>query len=120
MPEYLTNFLKETSRALKEFNKTPIDVHSVVLCYKGTPWALTWSQFEVLAEDVFYNKSFGNTVVNSTLKIVGLDWWLERMDYDGEEWWKYQEHPLATDVWIKAEETKPEWLYTEFVKKTHF
>ena len=27
------------------------------------------------------------------LVVVGDNWWIERRDYDGSEWWEYKEKP---------------------------
>ena len=32
--------------------------------------------------------------------VVGNNWWLERHEYDGSEWWEYKQFP------VKPEETR--------------
>lgn len=35
----------------------------------------------------------GGTVINTGLLIVGDNWWLERHEYDGSEWWEFKKYP---------------------------
>ena len=28
------------------------------------------------------------------LKIIGKDWWMERREYDGAEWWEFKKAPF--------------------------
>ena len=41
-----------------------------------------------------YSNSFGCVWVPFSLKIVGEDWWLERNEYDGSEWWEFKQKSL--------------------------
>ena len=36
---------------------------------------------------------FGGAEVNENLFVVGADWWLERHEYDGSEWWEFKTLP---------------------------
>lgn len=40
-----------------------------------------------------YDAGYGIVIINLDLKIVGSNWWLERQQYDGKEWWAYKEQP---------------------------
>ena len=93
------NLLQETIAKLKEENKYESDV---LWCgkIKSGKWDFedqnvgyfTWEEFEVLA-DKHYDSGFGSPEVNEYLIIVGKDWWLERHEYDGSEWWEYKTMP---------------------------
>lgn len=82
------NLLKETINMLLDHEKTTDDV---VWCGSNKQW-FTWQEFEALA-NVKYNNSYGGAEVSESLKIVGEDFWLERYEYDGAEWWEFKEFP---------------------------
>ena len=92
------NLLKETIEKLEEENKTTLDVLWCGKIYSGdytddkTIGYFTWEEFETLA-DKEYDSGFGTSKVNEYLIIVGKDWWLERYEYDGSEWWEYKTMP---------------------------
>jgi len=44
--------------------------------------------------DVCYNNSFGGQEIAEDLLIVGEDWWMERCEYDGSEWWEFKTMPV--------------------------
>ena len=84
------NLLDETIEKLNEIGKTSQDVLYVVTdeCCCG------WSEFSGAA-DREYDGGYGTQHVNSSLKLVGDDWWLERAEYDGFEWWEFKTKPKA-------------------------
>lgn len=43
--------------------------------------------------DTEYDESYGSPKVAENLLIVGYNWWLERHEYDGSEWWEYKSMP---------------------------
>ena len=45
------------------------------------------------ASKCFYDNGYGLPVIDTSLKIVGDDWWLERAEYDGSEWWEFKTLP---------------------------
>jgi len=82
------NLLQETKNIIKFFGKFQKDVEWV-----GTQHVfMSWGSFKKWA-DVDYDNSFGGEVINPDLLVVGEDWWLERHEYDGSEWWEYKEKP---------------------------
>lgn len=52
----------------------------------------TWSEF-VSKADEEYDNGYGGNEVQDKLVIVGSDWWLERGEYDGSEWWEFKSLP---------------------------
>lgn len=48
-----------------------------------------------------YDSGFGSQEVYKDLILVGIDFWLERHEYDGSEWWEYKTLPKRPKV--KAE-----------------
>lgn len=92
----MRNLLKETIECLTENNKTIQDVLWVGSAVHKTSWSI----FEVVA-DVDYDSGYGSAKVAQDLLIVGINWWLERGEYDGSEWWEYKELPTQPDKDIK-------------------
>jgi hypothetical protein len=98
---YEKNLYLETLEKLLDYNKTFEDIRWI-----GTyDYFTTWENFVVIS-DVLYDASYGVQEVMEDLLIVGDDWWLERSEYDGSEWWSFKEIP-----------TKPEKqkLFTTFI-----
>ena len=85
-----TNLLEETKEKLADCHKTPKDV-----LWIGTSdgsEAITWEEFEQIA-NFDYDSGYGTAEIRLDLVVVGRDWWLERYEYDGAEWWVYKEQP---------------------------
>lgn len=83
------NLLRETIDALEENSHTSADVRWV----GDTKYWITWEQFASLA-DFDYDDGFGGVQIREELLIVGDDdWWLERHEYDGSEWWEFKRLP---------------------------
>lgn len=83
-----SNLLTETLAMLKQNGKAPSDV----LWVGSREIRTTWEQFASIA-DIVYDSGYGSAMVASDLLIVGSNWWLERGEYDGSEWWEYKELP---------------------------
>lgn len=56
-------------------------------------YALTWEEFADLIEDVEYDCGYGGQEIVADLVVVGPDWWMERDEYDGSEWWAVKRKP---------------------------
>ena len=87
--------------------------------FKVHDFAITKENFEQVAKKSEYYSGFGTAKVAEDLVIVGDDWWLERHEYDGSEWWEYKETPkqinevkevscLADGVWNTLAELNEE------------
>jgi len=87
------SLLEETINILKEENKTPDDI---LWCGSKTFGYFTWNDFERIA-DTQYDSGYGGQEVATDLLIVGKNFWLERHEYDGSEWWEYKEQPTKPD-----------------------
>ena len=84
------NLKDETLRILAENGKAPSDV---IWCgLRDGSVAGTWVDFAAIDYD--YENGFGTQEVSGDLVIVGLNWWLERHEYDGSEWWEFKTRPL--------------------------
>jgi hypothetical protein len=93
------NLLSETMDMLARYKKTPADVRFVSV--ESIRWGKhedlaqqvgTWAEFVALA-DFEYDGGYGGAEVAEALKVVGDDWWLERGEYDGSEWWEFKQLP---------------------------
>lgn len=62
--------------------------------------------FEKIAKKSDYDSGFGAARVAEDLVVVGDNWWIERHEYDGNEWWEYKEKPKQTneikEIWNLA------------------
>ncbi len=122
----MINLLKETLGCLSENGKTPSDVVYVVSAMISTrkeyeyieesqlPYGkFSWEQFKEKAAHFRYNNGFGAPEVDLNLKIVGNDWWLERAEYDGSEWWEYKSIPDIKNLPSIDARVKPINLYED-------
>ena len=92
-----TNLLQETIKKLKEYQKTERDI--LWVGSEDFGW-FTWEDFKELA-DTEYNSGYGTQEVAIDLLIVGKDFWLERKDYDGAEWWELKTMPCKPENYRK-------------------
>ena len=83
------NLWAETERDLIRLGKSWDDVVAVV----GNCFRISKEQFKELALKTDYDNSWGAPEVATDLKIIGSDFWLERYEYDGSEWWEYKTMP---------------------------
>ena len=90
------NLLIETKEKLAEHGKTLDDV--VAICC---------SDFQITKEDFIkysntsYDASYGSPEVANDLLVIGNDYWLERHEYDGAEWWEYKTMPKYENLPFK-------------------
>lgn len=99
----MTNLLDETLRELEENGKDTSDV----LWVGDSDFKTTWENFEKIAKNCNYNSGYGGAEVYQNLKIVGNDWWLERGEYDGSEWWEFKtipKEPATTNEMLACKE----------------
>ena len=85
----IVNFLKETLGEMKENGVSPYDVLYVFNSFGYC----SWKEFEKLA-NFDYNNSYGLIAIDLNLIVRGTDWWLERKEYDGSEWWEFRRDPV--------------------------
>lgn len=85
----MRNLLRETIRVLKENGKSPQDV---IWVGNTEEFSISWEEFDKIA-DFEYDAAFGSVEVCGDLLVVGADFWLERHEYDGSEWWEFKTLP---------------------------
>lgn len=92
----MINLLKETKEILKDNGKTIEDIKWI----GNSKYYVDINKFVEIA-NVEYDDDFGSPKVAEDLKVVGNDWWLERHEYDGSEWWEYKSIPIVPDKKIE-------------------
>lgn len=85
----MTNLWEETIKALSNYDKTFEDV----IYIQGSDFAIAKENFERIAKATNYDDGYGSAYIATDLIVVGKNWWLERGEYDGMEWWEYKETP---------------------------
>lgn len=85
------NFKEETINAIINNGKSIEDVMFV----RTDRAQCTFNEFLILIDNYEYNNGFGREYINLSLVIVGRDWWLERHEYDGSEWWEFKQMPTS-------------------------
>lgn len=82
------NLKDETLKILTEHNKTIDDI----IFISGDDFYINKDLFWKLADTEYYS-GYGGQQVATDLVIVGDNWWLERSEYDGAEWWEFRTKP---------------------------
>ena len=85
------NLLEETIKYITSMGKTVEDVQWTG--YKDGTKTASWAEFALLAKDINYDSGYGGNEIPLNLVVVGSDWWLERHEYDGSEWWEFKTLP---------------------------
>ncbi len=97
----LTNLVEETLECINENGKTCADVLWVGIDDEGDEskcmWC-TWEEFATRWSPFIYDNGYGSAEVDGRLVVVGEDWWLERAEYDGSEWWEFRTLPTKPAV----------------------
>ena len=91
------NLWKETVKKLAEYDKTYDDVIAI----RGNVFQITKEDFKEYA-NTEYDEWYGASEVAIDLMIIGADFWLERHEYDGSEWWEFKQMPTYEDVPFKS------------------
>jgi len=87
----MVNLLEETLEILKEIGKKPEDINWIGS--EDGEYVCSWKEFIKLANKE-YDNGYGAQQVARDLVIVFKDGlWLERAEYDGNEWWEYKKTP---------------------------
>lgn len=125
------NLLAETIACLENNGKTVNDV-----IWVGTEnEKATWNSFASVADFDYdngwlerheyvrwlhtQNRSYLNgsdwwellcgEVVDTALLVVGKDFWLERHEYDGSEWWEFKALPFEPETVIELTQKDLKW-----------
>lgn len=86
----IMNLINETIEILAKNGKQTKDV----LWVGAVGYAsFSWEHFVMIA-DINYNSGFGGQEIAEDLVVCGDNWWLERHEYDGSEWWEFKSLPI--------------------------
>ena len=85
--ECLTNLYEQTINALEDKKDKVLYVNY------GGDYYTTLEDFLEKAKDIWYDDGYGSAEIYDNIYIVGENWWIERAEYDGAEWWEYKELP---------------------------
>ncbi|MCR5838295.1 MAG: hypothetical protein K6G94_01515 [Kiritimatiellae bacterium] len=85
----MRNLYEETAVFLLECGKSMNDIVFV----SGNGHEIPLDNFIQVAKSYDYDNGFGGAEVPEDLLVVGSDWWIERHEYDGSEWWEYKTLP---------------------------
>ena len=94
----------EITNILKEHGKTTEDVLWAGTKNYKIPLDLFWDLTKV-----HYDSGFGSVEILETLIVVGKDFWLERHEYDGSEWFEYKQYPSIPEKEWEPESLKNSW-----------
>lgn len=101
----MANLLRETLDVLAAHNKDANDV-----IWAGTEqFEIPLDEFWKLA-DINYDNGYGGAEIAGDLIVVGADWWLERREYDGAEWWAFVMKPDRPWRKERVSTLKPDWM----------
>ena len=92
----MRNLWQETNEKLAKNGKCFNDV--VAIC--GNDFQITKKEFEKYSKTE-YDDGFGSPKVAEDLLIIGADFWLERHEYDGSEWWEFKQMPKYKELPFK-------------------
>lgn len=98
----MRNLKEETLSELESHGKTKEDIRWIGCNKFKIPINLFWK-----LADKEYDSGYGGVEVAPDLLIVGDNWWLERHEYDGSEWWEYKEKPKEPKLTIIPETIFP-------------
>ena len=63
---------------------------SMVRAVTDRECSVTWEVFAEQVKNYEYYASYGGHMVNQDLRVCGSNWWMERKEYDGSEWWEFK------------------------------
>lgn len=90
------NLKNETLQVLHNNGRRKADVKYVC----GEDFQISLEQFWELS-DTEYDNSYGAPEIATDLTLVGEDFWMERGEYDGFEWWDFHTMPDTTGLPIR-------------------
>ena len=87
----MSNLKEETLKVLHNNGKRKEDVKYVC----GEDFQISLEQFWELS-DTEYDSSYGAPEIATDLMLIGDDFFMERDEYDGSEWWYFRTMPVTT------------------------
>lgn len=109
----MINLLNETINVMQKYGKCVADVKFIGCTLHNFRQSdinvrTDWAHFTKIA-DFVYDNGYGLEEIPLGLVVVGTDWWLERHEYDGAEWWEFKEMPNINDYCYDEDFEKIFW-----------
>jgi hypothetical protein len=110
----MKNLYEELISILTEYNKTLDDIEFISMdtssVYSKTNMVeIDKNNFITVAKKTNYDDDYGGIEIPSSLMIVGKDWWLERHEYDGSEWFEFKTIPTKPDKIETIDRIRIDW-----------
>lgn len=96
------NLKEETLEILADYGKTVFDIE-----WFGTHEFVIDMDIQKLF-DFTYDGGYGGNEIPMDLVVVGKDFWLERHEYDGAEWWEFKKIPTKPSI-VKEQVSLKYW-----------
>lgn len=106
----MTNLWEETIRTL---GRHDLDFDTDVIQVQTADGYIEKETFKTMAMAINYDSGYGMAEIREDLIIIGKDWWLERREYDGSEWWAFLSIPPLTNENAGAPKLTTEGYYEE-------
>lgn len=121
-----TNFLQETETVLKRNGKSINDIlYGMMLKgdeygdYQGKSFYFSRDDFINLAKNTNYDRGYGHHEIVQEIKLVGKNFWLERHEYDGSEWWEFKTKPKKPKIYKKPKHLFSNVAAQDYLKISH-
>ena len=85
----MISLLEDINCTLQVNNKTFDDIEWI----GGTHYQIPKDVFINIAKETYYNSGYGRQEIAKDLVLCGKDFWLERNECDGSEWWEFKTPP---------------------------
>ena len=107
----MINLYEEIIGILEAHNKTIADIQYIIYpkiinnfeSIYNKLYTVDINDFMEIAKRTNYDNGYGGNEIPLSLKIVGKDWWLERDEYDGSEWFEYKTLPKKPEEELSIE-----------------
>ena len=111
----MINFIKQTKDYFERLNINENDI--IWVGSKDGKYACSWNNFVEKFKDLEYHNGFGGQEIANDLVVVGKDWWIERHDYDGSEWWEFKKLPNISETPVEFQKVKgnSSWVSLEYI-----
>lgn len=101
----MINLKEETLTVLRQNGKSMQDVLWVGCELFRIPIHDFWERLS----NIVYDDGFGGVEIFDGLLVVGKDFWLERHEYDGHEWWEFKELPSMPETVRNVSSVLNDW-----------
>ena len=101
----MVNLKEETIKAIEDNGAFIDEIEWIGLrgfFYNNENGKIPIKDFWQLA-DFEYDDGYGSACIPLDLVVVGSDWWLERREYDGAEWWSFKKKPVEPTSFLDVE-----------------